>query len=103
MDQVRTIAIERINGAIDDIQIVERWIVQVRDKLGPQLHPWAMPSLANAIGSIQHAISDLKSAKHHIETPVPDEIDEGPAYPMIDASVDPVAEMANPHSDIPTI
>lgn len=71
MDLVRTDAIKVIDGAIDDAEIIERWIVDLRERYGSQLHPWAMPSLANAIGSIQHAIGDLKAAKHHIETPEP--------------------------------
>jgi hypothetical protein len=71
MDLVRTDAIDIINNAIDDAKVIEKWIVDLREKYGPQLHPWAMPSLTNAIGSIQHAIGDLKHAKHHIETPEP--------------------------------
>jgi hypothetical protein len=62
-------AIKTIDGAIDDAKIIEKLIVDLRNDYGPQLHPWPMPSLANAIGSIQHAIGDLKAAKHHIESP----------------------------------
>lgn len=71
MDSARTDAIKIIDRAIDDAKIIEKWIVDLRQEFGTRIHPWAMPSLANAIGSIQHAIGDLKHAKHHIETPEP--------------------------------
>lgn len=69
MGTLKDEAIKLIDGACDDAAVIERWIQQVREIDG--LHPWAMPSLANAIGSIQSCVSNLRAARHHIETPEP--------------------------------
>ena len=64
-------ALEYINDALGDAAVVEKWITDVREKFGPELHPWSLPSLAHAIGAIQAARSHLRAAKHHIESPEP--------------------------------
>lgn len=64
--------LETIGFIIMGLTEYEQLIGDFRNAYRESLHPWAMPSLTNAIGSIQHAISDLKHAKHHIETPEPE-------------------------------
>jgi hypothetical protein len=51
---------------------LEQFLVKFRDDFRGMIHPWSMPSLANAIGAIQACQSHLRAAKHHIETPTPD-------------------------------
>lgn len=71
MDQVKTGAIQVIDEQVADLTAMEKALHDAREVWRGSIHPWAMPSLANAIGSIQHAIVDLKAARHHIETPEP--------------------------------
>lgn len=97
--------IKSIETTIGNLRAAEISITNFRDQNKNLIHPWSKPSLANAIGSIQHAISDLKTAKHHIESPKPKADEEivmvDPVMPLQLETID--AELVNPHCDIPSI
>lgn len=63
--------VEAINAILDSAWAIENLLVDFRNRRGGAIHPWALPSLANAIGSIQATQSHLRAAKHHLETPEP--------------------------------
>lgn len=107
MDQVTNLKVDQLTTLIGLMRDAETLLLTYRMEFEGYIHPWSIPPLANAIGSIQHTISDLKAAKRQIEScPMPDEdILEGKSVGQLLAEgfEDLAAELANPHSDIPTI
>ena len=47
----------------------EQALKDFRDQHRETMHPWALPSLANAIGAAQAFQSHLRAAKEHMEMP----------------------------------
>lgn len=95
--------VRAIEATIGNLRASEISITNFRDACGKTIHPWALPSLANAIGSIQHAISDLKSARRHIEMPMPatETEDYATTEDSLSQSSNNVGDiLINPHSDI---
>lgn len=67
MDEVNETALRLIGKALNDANILETSIIDIRQEFGSQLHPWSLLPLANAIGSIQAFQSHLRAAKYQIE------------------------------------
>lgn len=63
--------VQDVNAMIESAWAIENLLVDFRNRRSGTIHPWAMPSLDNAIGAIQACQSHLRAAKHHIETPDP--------------------------------